>query len=203
MQTKNIVYLDYLTLLDQYKEYAYPKLKISQLVRSGKLIKIRRGLYLDSQDTSYSMKTLANLICFPSYLSFEYALRFYQLIPEQVEIFTSASFHKNKNKTFHTPVGTFAYYYLNPTVYPFGITRAEEKGQPFLIATKEKALLDTLSKVRSVRSVVELNTLLFEDLRLDEAILRELDRHEIEFLSAKYHQRNCHLFAQWLESRKK
>ena len=202
MQTNNVPYLDHLSLVERYREYAYPQLKISQLVRSGKLIKVRRGLYLDSQDTTYSMKTLANMICSPSYLSFEYALRFYQMIPEHVVIYTSASFNKNKNKTFHTPIGTFEYYYLNPSVYPFGITRLEEKGQPFLIATKEKAILDTLSKIGSVRSVKALNALLFEDLRIDEDELKDLNRHEIEFLSVKYHQRNCHLFAQWLESRK-
>jgi len=203
MQINQVPYLDHLSLMERYKEYAYPNLKVSQLVRSGQLIKVRRGLYLDSQDTSYSMKTLANLICFPSYLSFEYALCYYQMIPEQVEIYTSASFNKTKNKTFHTPIGTFVYYYLNPSVYPFGITRLEEKGQPFLIATKEKAILDTLSKVRGVRSRRGLNTLLFEDLRLDEDILRDLDPLDIELLSTKYHQRNCHLFAQWLGSRKK
>lgn len=199
MQKQEVTYLDHLALMERFKSYASPKSKLTQMVRSGKLIKIRRGLYIDSQESTYSIKTLANLICYPSYISFEYALSFYDMIPEKVEMITSASFQKNKNKTFHTLVGTFIYYYLQPSVYPFGINRLEENGQPYLIATREKALLDTLSKIRGVRSIKAMQNLIVEDLRLDEDVLHDLDRQELSLLSSKYHQRNCRMFVQWLE----
>jgi predicted transcriptional regulator of viral defense system len=201
MQKQKPIYLDHMTLVDRYKEYAYPKSKISQMVKSGSLIKIRRGLYLDSEESSYSIKTLANMICYPSYISFEYALSFYNMIPERVELVTSASYLKNKNKIFRTPVGTFFYHYLDPSVYTHGIDRLEENDQFFFIATREKALLDTLSKIKGVRSVKAMQALLEEDLRLDETILKELDWKEISALSSHYHQRNCRMLLEWWERR--
>jgi predicted transcriptional regulator of viral defense system len=202
MQKQEPIYLDHMTLVDRYKEYASPKSKITQMVQSGVLLKIRRGLYLESQKSSYSVKTLANLICYPSYISFEYALSFYNMIPERVVNITSASFQKNKNKIFHTPVGTFFYFYLHPSIYHYGINRIFENDQPFLIATREKALLDTLSKIKGVRSIKAMQALLIEDLRLDEASLQDLDKNELSFLSRKYHQRNCRMLVEWLKRSK-
>lgn len=201
MQKQKPIYWDHLLLMERYKNYASPKSKVTQLVKSGALIKIRRGLYLESEEANYSIKTLANLICYPSYLSFEYALSFYQMIPERVEIVTSVSFQKNKNKVFRTPVGTFYYFYLDPTLYHYGIDRLEENHQPFLIATREKALLDTLSKMKGLRSVRAMQSLLMDDLRINESIFPELDWEEIARLSNLYHQRNGRMLVQWWERR--
>jgi hypothetical protein len=202
MQKQKPVYLDHLTLMERYKNYASPKSKITQMVKTGALIKVRRGLYLDSEETNYSIKTLANLICYPSYISFEYALSYYQMIPERVEIVTSASFQKNKNKVFLTPVGTFYYFYLDPFIYHYGIDRLEECGHSFFIATREKALLDTLSKIKGLRSVKAMQSLLMDDLRINESIFPELDWKEIFNLSTKYHQRNGRTLVEWWERRK-
>jgi hypothetical protein len=152
-------------------------------------------------ETNYSIKTLANLICYPSYLSFEYALSFYQMIPERVEKLTSATFQKNKNKIFRTPVGTFYYFYLDPALYHYGIDRLEENHQHFFIATREKALLDTLSKVKGLRSVKAMQSLLIDDLRINESIFPELDWEEIARLSNLYHQRNGRMLVKWWERR--
>jgi len=203
MQKQKPIYLDHLMLVDRYKGYASPKSKITQMVKTGALIKVRRGLYLDSEESNYSIKTLANLICYPSYISFEYALSFYQMIPERVEIVTSASFQKNKNKFFRTPVGTFHYFYLDPSIYSYGIDRLEENGHSFIIATKEKALLDTLSKIKGVRSVKAMQSLLIDDLRINESIFPELDWKKISLLSTKYHQRNGRMLVEWWKRRKK
>ena len=203
MQDKKQIYLDHMSLMSRFKEYSSPKSKITQMISAGKLIKIRRGLYLDSQENGYSIKTLANIICFPSYISFEYALSYYDMIPERVEIVTSASYQKNKNKVFHTPVGSFYYYYLQSSVYHYGIDRMEENGNPFLIATREKALLDTLSKIKGVRSIKAMQALILDDLRLDKNILYSLNRKELTYLSTKYYQRNGRMLVRWLESHKK
>jgi hypothetical protein len=202
MQKQKPIYLDHLMLVERYKNYASPKSKITQMVKTGALIKVRRGLYLDSEETNYSIKTLANLICYPSYISFEYALSYYQMIPERVEIVTSASFQKNKNKVFLTPVGTFYYFYLDPFIYHYGIDRLEECGHSFFIATREKALLDTLSKIKGLRSVKAMQSLLMDDLRINESIFPELDWKEIFNLSTKYHQRNGRTLVEWWERRK-
>jgi predicted transcriptional regulator of viral defense system len=200
MQIQNEVYLDYALMIDRYKDYAYPKSKISQLVRNGKLIRLRRGLYIDAESQDYSLKTLANLICFPSYISFEYALSYYGLIPEQVKWLTSASFQKHKSKIFRTPLGNFIYHDIPSTVYAQGIHRiAEDEKHPFLIASMEKAVLDTLSKIRGVRSMKAMEQLILDDLRMDLDLIIDMDLPLLGFLSSQYHQSNGRLFYQWLK----
>ena len=70
-------------------------MKIGRLVKERKLIPIIRGLY--ETDDSVPGYLLANIIYGPSYLSFEFALSWYDLIPEAVFTITSASFSKKKN----------------------------------------------------------------------------------------------------------
>jgi predicted transcriptional regulator of viral defense system len=203
MQNQKAIYLDYPLLADRYKDYAYPKSKISQLVRNGKLLRLRRGLYIEAESKDYSLKTLANLICFPSYISFEYALSYYGLIPEQVKWLTSASFQKHKSKIYHTPLGNFIYYDISPSVYAHGICRiAEDEKPPFLIASMEKALLDTLSKIRGVRSMKAMEQLVVDDLRIDVDLIKDMDHALLEFLSSRYHQSNGRLFYQWLKAKR-
>ena len=52
---------------------------------------------------------LAGSIYGPSYISFEFALSYYGLIPEAVHVVTCASFEKKKKKTYDTIFGTFTY----------------------------------------------------------------------------------------------
>ena len=108
-------------LVEEYKSYRNPKMKIGRLVKERKLIPIIRGLY--ETDDSVPGYLLANIIYGPSYLSFEFALSWYDLIPEAVFTITSASFSKKKisdmihstdvihiwmflNKYFHTEKNT-------------------------------------------------------------------------------------------------
>ncbi len=203
MQKQNEVYLDYALLMDRYKNYAYPKSKISQLVRNKKLIRLRRGLYVDAESKDYSLQTLANLICFPSYISFEYALSYYGLIPEQVKWLTSASFKKHKSKIYRTPLGNFVYHDISPSVYAHGIRRiAEDEKHPFLMASMEKAVLDTLSKIRGVRSMKAMEQLVLDDLRMDLDMMKDMDHSQLDFLSSRYHQSNGRLFYQWLKAKR-
>ncbi len=204
MQNQKAIYMDYALLTDRYKDYAYPKSKISQLVRNGKIIRIRRGLYIDADSKDCSIYTIANLVCNPSYISFESALSYHGMIPEQVKWVTSASFEKRKSKIFYTPVGNFIYYDIPSRVYAYGVHRiAEDKAHPFLIASKEKALLDTLSKIRGVRSLKAMEQLLLDDLRIDPDVLMDMDISMIDFLSSFYHQSNGRLLHKWLKGSKK
>ncbi len=165
MSYKDQVYLDKLKVMESLSEYASPKSKLTSLVQSEDLVRIRRGLYLPG-GVSYSLKTLANIIYGPSYISFEYALSYYRLIPERAVNITSASFSKNKHKQYNTPVGSFVYRPIPPDAYSFEYRRFEENGHPFLIATVEKALCDTLYQHRHVQSYKRLEELLFGGLRL-------------------------------------
>ncbi|HNT67194.1 MAG TPA: hypothetical protein PKN04_15525 [bacterium] len=188
-------YPDFLFLMDHLKAYASPRAKLTQMIKSGEIIKVRRGLYVWPPPASWSLKTLANKIYGPSYISFEYALSYHQMIPERVEMITCASRAKNKSKTFITPVGRFFYASIPASAYPYGIVRKEAADGPFLIATPEKALCDTLSKATlPVTSLKGLSILLYEDLRIDADALAALQARDIEFLAPLYRDKTVALF---------
>lgn len=93
----------HLMVMDELKNYASPKARLTRMLKSGELVQIRRGLFLDN--THISPRVLAPVIYGPSYISFQYALSGASLIPERVPVITSATFNKNKDKLFRTPLG--------------------------------------------------------------------------------------------------
>ncbi len=87
-----------------------------------------------------SMPVLANLIVKPSYLSGLWALGYYGMIPEAVWEFTSACRTAPRQKFYDTQAGRFSYRQVK---FFGGYERVEIDCQPLLVATPEKALLDT------------------------------------------------------------
>ncbi|MBW1967626.1 MAG: hypothetical protein JRI48_09680 [Deltaproteobacteria bacterium] len=85
---------DYQTLLCILSGYARPRDKITDLLRKGDIIRVKKGLYIFGEGhrkAPYSREVLANLMYGPSYVSLEYALQYYGLIPERVEALTSVT----------------------------------------------------------------------------------------------------------------
>lgn len=195
---KNNIYLNYAGIMDTLKAYSSPGSKLTRMIKKGEVIKIKRGLYLPGNCTLYSTKTLANIIYGPSYISFEYALSYYGLIPEKVQATTSACYNKNKNKKFNTPVGVYIYQYVNSSVYPYGINRFEENNTPFLIASPEKALCDTLSKIRGITTINDLTEFLNDDLRIDNDEMIRLDINYIKLLKGIYKKKIITLLYKYL-----
>ena len=95
-------YPDFLFLMDHLKPYASPRAKLTQMIKSGEIIKVRRGLYVWPPPASWSLKTLANKIYGPSYISFEYALSYHQMIPERVEMIIVQQGQKQEQDLHHT-----------------------------------------------------------------------------------------------------
>ena len=83
-------------LMEKYRNYKNPKAKIKREIDDGKYFKLIRGVYEDNLNVEGYL--LANIIESPSYLSFEYALSKYGLIPERVLHYTSATTLKKHNK---------------------------------------------------------------------------------------------------------
>ena len=79
-----------------FQKYSNKNTKICREVKNGKLIKIINGLYETNPNVNGYL--LAGSIYGPSYLSFEYALSYYGLIPEKATAYTSATFDKKKKK---------------------------------------------------------------------------------------------------------
>ena len=110
--------IDYIVLKNLLVGYAYPRDKITQLLKSGVLVRVKKGLYIFGHAYAkqpYSKEVLANLIYGPSAISLTYALSYYQLIPEQVVTVTSIT--PKRTKQFKTPVGNFTYTYLSTSKY--------------------------------------------------------------------------------------
>jgi predicted transcriptional regulator of viral defense system len=191
---------DHVTLMHELRDYASPKARLTRMIKSGDVIQVRRGLFMEAKETGYSLKSLASTIYGPSYISFEYALAHYGLIPERAQAVTSAAYNKNKNRRFHTALGDFYYYYLPAAVFPYGVTLGEENGQSYLIATPEKALCDTLYKTRDICSVKAFKALLFEDWRMEREAVLALDRESIIFLAPLYRKQILRLLLKWLKA---
>lgn len=186
-------------LIDELREYVSPADKISRMVKNGKIVPIRRGLY--STEKAINPYVFANMIYGPSYVSFEYALSVYGLIPETVRVVTSATFEKKKKKQFKTEVGTFTYRDIPAAVYPLGLELRSEGEYFYMIASREKALCDQLYKVSPVSNYSELEQLLFEDLRVDENELMKFSLNDVEEYAKRYGSTNVRRLAGYMRKR--
>lgn len=144
--------------------------QLAELEKSGKLIRLKRGLYVVSPAVSgklLSTELIANHVYGPSYVSMESALRYYGLIPESV--YTVRSMTVKRSRQFNTPVARFDYTCCNDDYYPIGVRQEQKENGTFLIASPEKALCDLIAYTPHVRPrfLKALQLYLEEDLRLD------------------------------------
>lgn len=188
-------------LTEEYKNYGNPVTKIGRLVKEGKLTKVMRGLY--ETDRNVSSYLLAGSICGPSYLSFEFALEWYGMIPERVVNITCAAFRKRKSKSFDTPFGHFFYRDVPAAVFPLGVRTGEEGDYCYRIATPEKALCDKLYSVKPVGSLKEMEYLLLDNLRIDEEELEKLNTAEIQDFVPHYRSGNVTILYKYLTKSRK
>ena len=183
-------------LLDELGDYANPHTKISRMVEKGELFPIVKGLY--ETDRHVPPHLLAGSIYGPSYISFDYALSHYGMIPEAVYTITSATFEKKKKKRYTTLFGTFTYRDVPPKAFPLDIRLVQEGDYFYRIASPEKALCDKLYTIAPVANLREMQVLLFEDLRIDDEALENLDRDLIVAFGEKYHSTNVKKLAAFL-----
>ena len=167
--------------------------KISYMTKQRILIRLKKGLYTFTglyQDGVDSI-AIANRLYAPSYVSFDYALSYYGLIPERVYEVTSATLHTKK--VFDTPLGRFSYRPIPMDVYALGIDWLyDERDGGKFIATPEKALCD---KIRGDRGLGRLNqektrVYLMHDLRIEWELLLSLDTGLIEEIAKRYKSYN-------------
>ena len=113
-------------------------LQLSRWSDAGKLFSLRRGLYA-YPSSARALPSLSNEIVSPSYLSGAWALSHYGMIPEAVWEYTAACKTTPRKQVWETPLGRFTYRQVKAFL---GFERQTIHGQPTLIATPEKALLD-------------------------------------------------------------
>ena len=186
---------DYLILTSCLKTYKQPRDKITHLLRKEEIIRVKKGLYVFGtayQRRPISLEVLSNLIYGPSYISFESALSYYNLIPERVTTITAASV--KKNKTFETQFGFFNYQKIPSKVYPTGIISVSvDHAASFLIASKEKALCDLLARLKSFSSTAELKEYLVESMRIELGEVHKCSLKQVSEIKKFYHHHNVDL----------
>jgi hypothetical protein len=173
------------TLLSLLTGYKSPNEKIHRWMAQGVLLQIKRGFYVVSPDYSgevISLPLIANQLYGPSYVSLDYALYHYGLIPEKVVDVTSVT--TKRSKIFSSGLGRFSYVHLPAPYYSQGIFQVNESERVvFLMASPEKALCDRLVLTRNLRiySKKALLGYLLVDLRVDKS---ELQTFNIPLLKA-------------------
>jgi uncharacterized protein YifN (PemK superfamily) len=154
----------------------YPKNKISDLEKSGELIRLKKDLYVRSK-TTISKELIANHLYGASYISLETALAYYGMIPERV--YTVRSMTTKRAKSFSTPLGSFEYSTVSAAYFSVGLRQEVVENQyAFLIATPTKAVCDMVVATPNLRlqSVKAMQSYLTEDLRIDADALKTLDK---------------------------
>jgi len=162
------------------KNPAYLRRLVSEWRMKGWLIELRRGMYLinDSHTLQAAQPTyIANQLYAPSYVSLEWALSYYGLIPEAVRQVTSVS--TRKTAIFTNELGRFSYAHIKKTLF-WGFSKLHISQPETLMAHPEKALCDMIYLRRG-------------ELKSAQEVLESLRLQNMEILSLKrmreYHER--------------
>jgi predicted transcriptional regulator of viral defense system len=116
--------------------------QIARWVRTGRLVRLRRGAYLlppHLRRGEPPLERLGNLLRRPSYVSLERALSLHGLIPEAVPWITSVT--PGHPGVLDTAVGVFSYRHVRAGWFSH-YRELSVGAQSALVATPEKALLD-------------------------------------------------------------
>ena len=188
-------------LKEKYNNFSDPIGKIARDVKQGKLFPLVKGVY--ETDPNTFAPYLAQFIYGPSYISFDYILHYRGLIPEAIyHTVTCATYNKKKIKTYTNKFGTFIYRDVPSSVFSLGVMVINTEGYSYQVATPEKALCDKLYSITPVKSVKDLEVLLFEDLRIDDDKFNELNKQEILELAPLYRSTNLNLLEKFIKGEK-
>ena len=108
---------------------------------------------------SPSRAFIAGQLYSPSYVSMEYALSSYGLIPERAADVTSIT--TRKTALFSNVSGTFRYQHVKPSGFRGFLASRDEAGLPFFIAEPEKAVVDLL--YLQLNKIKDCSAALFEE----------------------------------------
>jgi len=121
------------------------ELQLVRWVKSGYLLKLRRGVYVlgkPYRKIEPHPFLIANRLQRGSYVSFQSALAYYDLIPEHVPVITSVT--TGRPETVQTSLGSFIFRHLKTSMFSgFKQVKIADRQQA-VIATSEKALVDLL-----------------------------------------------------------
>jgi predicted transcriptional regulator of viral defense system len=121
------------------------RLQIVRWVNAGKLIQLRRGLYVLNRPYRKIEPhpfLIANRLRKASYVSLQSALAYYGMIPEHVPVVTSIT--AGRPEELQTGLGAFGFRHVQKSLFAGYQTVNVAPGQSAFLATPEKALLDLI-----------------------------------------------------------
>ena len=167
------------------QEENFPVQQLHIRAKKGWLILLTRGWRIFPQTLSEQGigAVIANMIYEPSYLSLERALRFYNLIPEGVYLYTSCT--TKKTQSFDTPAEKFTYRSFSPRYYWGYSLHTVGKYAIIRIASPEKTLCDYLYFHPEMMKIED-----FEEMRVNIDIWQEIASPAIlQAYAARYPKR--------------
>jgi len=166
---------------------AYLKRIMSQLVKNGWLVRLKKGEYFVTDlsnlgTTSLSVYFLANYYVQDSYVSFGQALQYHGMYDQLLATVTSISLKQHKKVT----LGGINYRYIKTQEkYHYGYREVRVDGRIVRVATAEKALIDMLQFHRTEGAV---------DMVTEKV---QSHQHDLDFdLLARYLARSTHTVRQ-------
>jgi len=182
-QFKNYLLIGITDIKSVYPDFDHRRLYEWQ--KNGYLKKVTNNYYVfaDSNLNENNLNFIANKLYSPSYLSLEYALHYYALIPESVFLRTSVT--SRKTKQFYTPIGNFSYQKIKNSIF-FGYHLIKLNNLSFKIAEPEKAVLDFLYLRDDLKTSDDFFELRFNTDRYKEIInQKKLSQYSKKFDSKK------------------
>lgn len=157
---------------------------IKRLLAQKILISLKKGFCVSSyyqdmisqnpSDKEWYFIYLSNMLRFPSYVSLEYVLSRYNIIPEAS--FSVTSITTKSSRVYSSELTTFVYQNIKEELF-FGYENERFKDKTVRMASKAKALFDLLY-LRSFENKEMMTFYLFDLGRIDWDILTVKDKDE-------------------------
>jgi len=171
--------------------------KVSSLVAEGKIVRLKKGLYVFGENwrrSPINLEVIANLLYGPSCISFEYALTRYGLIAERSQVITSLAI--GDTKVYQTPLGQFEYRAIDRKKFKVGIEYRDLGNEGgYFIASREKAIADLVYRTSGIRTMDQLRHYLFEEMRMDESMFRTIDFHKLNEIANVYKKNSIYMLS--------
>ena len=159
---------------------------IKKLLKEKILISLKKGFYISSyyrdlvnqnpEESSGYLEYLANILRWPSYVSLEYVLAKFEIIPETAFVLTSVT--PKSPRVFSSEVTVFNYRNIKKELF-FGYQVNNFRDKKVKVASKAKALFDYLYLKRT--SVINnMKDYLLQDARINWSILSREDKDEFK-----------------------
>ena len=147
--------------------------QLSKWAKDGYIKKLKNGLYIISdKEKDIEVENIAFNLYQPSYISLEWALSKYGIIPEM--IYNCTSITTKTTRTFNNNFGSFIYRNVKKQMF-FGYNKIKNNEQIYLIAEPEKALLDYFYfNANKIKNKDDIN-----ELRFNELVIKKLDHKKI------------------------